>query len=1210
MKNEPCSPLRPASFLFKVFLATAALGCLAQPAFATERTWTGAVSPNWSEPGNWSPAGTPQNGDLLDFDNTGANKTMENDMSGLVCTLSFQDADYTLVGGYLILTNQAAGAFTSPVAIVTDEDDNGLGVSMTVTINCDLIFPGGGGIYSAGYSGLTGQNQSAIYLNHTITVQSGVLTLGAWGAAAGPLGGSFSGHINVGGALEGAGDVSAEVYDSSAESSLEFNTTVNSTNFTGNLWLVSHGNANNAPITFNQAPGVTVARVVGVRNGDTANLQLNQSDQSGTTLDIESGGQLLCIGTGAEVDVTGILMRNDAADTRACALTTGACVLGIGAGGIAVRCDNNNVTPLLAGFVQLNGVVPIDVHGTANIGLQLGAALRGGGFTKLGASTLMLKNTSIYGNTFTGEVDIEEGSVDAWDAASLGSTAGGTVLAGGSLTLRTSMEPGETLTANGQSVAGDMPGSLLTVLGANPITWDGPVMLNTNLVVVGGDLNLDGPISGAGGLFADNSGTIEIGGSDGNTFSGTLLARCPLLELNKPSGTKAYAGPLVVGGGFGGPYEARWLQPYQNVDATLTLYPNGVVNLNNHNEDFGAVTFNGGTVETGSGQFAIYQPLTVNANSAVAVINGFLGLPSGNNADFVVADGAADPDLLVNAVIFGTPPLVKQGPGTMELANANTYASLTLLEGGILGVANPGALGGAGCHIFDGATLRLDTVGTISNPLEAAGAGVSGTHGAIEAAGSASATLSGTVLLDSATVINVAATASLACSSSLYGTGPVTKIGAGPVTFSGSIANSYSGNTTNQSGLLYLAKSGGALAIPGNLVLGPAPANGAASAIFESPNSIGGDTVTVNANSVLNLNGREQTLLHLNLNDGGGVLIGNGALNFANAGTISVGSLNTGLSGGSHVGSTIQGNLGMPPNAAGVLFNVNPYSHFPPYDTHAELVVQNNIFINAPEDPNRSQTGIGKTGEGRMEFDGNGVYQGLTSVNGGTLQVDGSLAKSAVVLSAGTLKGTGLLTGPVFLGGTAAAVAPGDSPGILTCGNLDNGGGSGTVQIELNGTTPGASYSQLDVNGTVDLNGLSLSGTLNFIASTNDQFTIIANDGTDPVTGTFNGLPEGATVDFGSEAFRVTYRGGDGNDVVLTDMGLAFRPELAIEPAGAHSVRLLWPTNDLAFSLQSVTNLEGANWTSVSPPPVIIGAHNVVTNAASAQGRFYRLIKP
>jgi len=69
------------------------------------------------------------------------------------------------------------------------------------------------------------------------------------------------------------------------------------------------------------------------------------------------------------------------------------------------------------------------------------------------------------------------------------------------------------------------------------------------------------------------------------------------------------------------------LHRYQGIGTALTIYSNGVVNLNNHNEDFGPVVLNGGEVKTGTGQFAFYQPMTVNPAGVTAVINGFLGLP-------------------------------------------------------------------------------------------------------------------------------------------------------------------------------------------------------------------------------------------------------------------------------------------------------------------------------------------------------------------------------------------------------------------------------------------------------------------------------------------------------------------------------------------------------------------------------------------------------
>ncbi len=44
---------------------------------------------------------------------------------------------------------------------------------------------------------------------------------------------------------------------------------------------------------------------------------------------------------------------------------------------------------------------------------------------------------------------------------------------------------------------------------------------------------------------------------------------------------------------------------------------------------------------------------------------------------------------------------------------------------------------------------------------------------------------------------------------------------------------------------------------------------------------------------------------------------------------------------------------------------------------------------------------------------------------------------------------------------------------------------------------------------------------------------IINNDGTDPVSGTFLNLAEGGVITSNGKSFLITYRGGDGNDVVL-----------------------------------------------------------------------------
>jgi hypothetical protein len=164
--------------------------------------------------------------------------------------------------------------------------------------------------------------------------------------------------------------------------------------------------------------------------------------------------------------------------------------------------------------------------------------------------------------------------------------------------------------------------------------------------------------------------------------------------------------------------------------------------------------------------------------------------------------------------------------------------------------------------------------------------------------------------------------------------------------------------------------------------------------------------------------------------------------------------------------------------------------------------------------------------------------------------------------------------------------------------------------VELNGTTPGSSYDQLNARGSVSLNGISLNASLNYASAATDQFTIINNDGSDAVVGTFTGLPQGKKLYVGNELFQINYTGGSGNDVVLSRLVTPPSPTLTIQSFPPASIRLLWLTNDPPFSLQTSTNLSAAGWAAALPLPTVIGNTNVVINPATNTQRFYRLGNP
>ncbi|WP_421724478.1 hypothetical protein [Bauldia sp.] len=178
--------------------------------------------------------------------------------------------------------------------------------------------------------------------------------------------------------------------------------------------------------------------------------------------------------------------------------------------------------------------------------------------------------------------------------------------------------------------------------------------------------------------------------------------------------------------------------------------------------------------------------------------------------------------------------------------------------------------------------------------------------------------------------------------------------------------------------------------------------------------------------------------------------------------------------------------------------------------------------------------GINKAGTGTLILSGTNTYSGQTNINAGTVQVDGSAINSAVnVGDGGTLAGTGAV-GMVTVesGGT---VSPGASAGTLTTDAIDFKGGS-VFAVEIGGTGAGVDYDVMAVTGAVDLEKptLSLSLTGGFDPAFGDAFEIIDNDGDDPVTGSFASLAEGGQFVSDGRAFSVTYRGGDGNDVVVT----------------------------------------------------------------------------
>lgn len=118
---------------------------------------------------------------------------------------------------------------------------------------------------------------------------------------------------------------------------------------------------------------------------------------------------------------------------------------------------------------------------------------------------------------------------------------------------------------------------------------------------------------------------------------------------------------------------------------------------------------------------------------------------------------------------------------------------------------------------------------------------------------------------------------------------------------------------------------------------------------------------------------------------------------------------------------------------------------------------------------------------------------GGSSISGGTLAVNGNLSGPVTLTGTGTLAGTGTVTGNTGqVTNTSGTVAPGNSPGTLAIAGNYTQGASGTLAIEVDGTTPGTQFDVLTVSGTANLDGtVAVDRDPGFQPANSDTFTFL-----------------------------------------------------------------------------------------------------------------------
>lgn len=142
------------------------------------------------------------------------------------------------------------------------------------------------------------------------------------------------------------------------------------------------------------------------------------------------------------------------------------------------------------------------------------------------------------------------------------------------------------------------------------------------------------------------------------------------------------------------------------------------------------------------------------------------------------------------------------------------------------------------------------------------------------------------------------------------------------------------------------------------------------------------------------------------------------------------------------------------------------------------------------------------------------------------------------------ISGSGTAGSLDFTGG--GTIAPGSESGpgrlsVIGSFRVDHA----KLSFGLKGTTAGTGHSAVQAGGPVTLGAetsLELPLFVGYTPAVGSQYRIIDNTGTLPISGTFQGLPEGAKFFRSGVPWSITYKGGTGNDVVVTALQPDLRP--------------------------------------------------------------------
>ncbi len=1051
------------------------------------------------------------------------------------------------------------------------------GVNAAVTTNGTLVLPGaavevdgdptgiGASLTVAG-EGLTLNGNGVQEAQQvTVTGSSGTFTLGfggkntpalAPGASAAQVQAALNGLTTIGNA---GGSVTVTASPAGA------NTTVYTIIFGGSL-----GNAHQPALTASGTGGTT-ASVVIARDGGTGALHNISGANAWTGPVVLASADSIGVEPATSLTVSGTVEDPIATPVPPATLTK------VGAGELILPSTNT-----YTGLTQVNGGI-LNVQGSS-----VGSA------SPLGAVVSEVQTVTLSGpqtGTFTLSFNGKTTAPLSFLIPATGGT-GPTASLQNALTSLSTIGAGNVLVTRSGSIftvtfTGALAGqSLPAMVGVGQLGVTATVAIATQgsqgtVVVPGATLQLQGGVTiNTESLTLSGNGAPEIQQVlltdlfDPFTLSFNGQTTAPLAPGAGAPQVQAALNALSSIGGVGGSVTVS-----QTPDASGVLY---------------TIVFGGSLTGTNPALLVASQP-----NSQPPSVNELQrGGGGANEVQQVLLPDSFDPFTLTFEGSTTGPLAANADPGTIASA---LNALDTISSAGAVDVTQGTTANGVNYYVitFDGGDLAgfaqpLLVADQPNSQPPAVGVFQAGNTGALDSPSgdntwSSAITLAGNTSIGS-DVDSTNTPSVLTLNTGIAQSSPstLTKVGTGVAVLAGGAANTYSGMTTVSDGTLQLAKTGGALAVPTNLTVGDAAGAAPDVVQLEGNNQINSAaTVTVLSDGVMDLNGNSQTIAALQMT-GGLVTITGATAQLTVTGSVTAAADALGIP----AVVTGAGPLALSSSTPTITVNgPGPGAPGPDMILAAPLTTSTRSFT--------------KAGGGVLQVLSTNPTLNATAAQG-TLLADSTSGTTLadVTLQGGTLGGTGSVNSVTPAAGTGGGgiVLPGDSavnPGTLTTATSDpqTWGTTTTLDVVLNDINPG-DFSQLVINGDLNLNGAGLGGFASAFVNLGDTFTIlqVAPGSGGAITGDF-AQPFG-TEPAGSPAAgeTVVFVGGQKYDVAYLD---AFGNAYATTQASPNPIVAVELTRNIATATLTLSSSTGT--TKGVPNPSVYGQAVTFTATVTPQ---------